>query len=118
MKVEDYISRRLLESECGFPPIHDEDLEPHYRRLDYMFSACRDRMENTLKSSTFPTASGLVELQKHYVSFLRGIVLPRREMDLHMVSKIFYQPDVLFNFIIENKREIVPWHYVFGWDPS
>ena len=98
MKFEDYICRRLLESECRFPPIHDDELESRYRTLDFMYSACRDRMDSTLNNSTFPTASGLVELQKHYVSFLRGMVLPKQDMNVHMLSKIFLSTRCLIQF--------------------
>ena len=73
MNVGSYVCLRLLETECGFPPLYDEALEAHFKELDDEYNFCRDKIE----VYRFRMPKDFVELNKQYISLLQGIVSKR-----------------------------------------
>lgn len=69
--INRYICFRLLEVECGFSSVYDEQYESYYISLDKHFW---DTMRR-IPSYEIPTVSYISELKKHYISILRGAVI-------------------------------------------
>ena len=69
--INRYICFRLLEDECGFNTVYDEQYEGFYTCLNQHY---RHNMRRMSKFK-LPTANGILELKEDYIAILRGAFL-------------------------------------------
>ena len=104
MKVEDYLCRRLLEKECGFSEIYNGVLEVYYQTLDEMYIANKAKMNEILEGATIPIAKDFMQLEKHYISLLQGIVPSNKTVDFNIVSRIFISTRCYIQFYKQKRK--------------
>ena len=77
MDISSYVCRRLLEVECGFWPVYDETFEAYFDELnDDEFEFCKVKLD--VYRIHFPIPEDFIELDKHYISLLKGILKVER----------------------------------------
>ena len=69
--INRYICFRLLEVECGFNSVYDEQYESYYTCLDKHFWHSMRRMP----CYKIPTVSDISELKEDYIAILRGALI-------------------------------------------
>ena len=74
MDVASYVCLRLLEVECGFPPVYDQTLEVHFNELEDEHNFYKDKFIAYTQTCSFPIPKDFIQLDRYYISFLRGIL--------------------------------------------
>lgn len=80
MSIEEYVCRRLLQVECGFPPVYNESLEIYFKELEDEFNFCKDRLD--VYRSRIPMAKDFLELNEDFIALLRGVLRRERKQNI------------------------------------
>ena len=82
-----------METECGFPPVFNQDLEWYVKELNEEFDFFKRRIR-----CTFPVAHNITELDRHYIALLRGVISVRKSVDVTTIFSIFIATKDLVQF--------------------